>query len=84
VKRTGSKAGRETGRWLKQEAAEQRRRYRGGVARQAALEPRRQRWMAQFLERIQAHGYHLHDAVLRKVRPEEIPPRPRRRFRVVS
>ena len=71
-------------RWLKVEAAEQRRRYRGVVAAQAALAARRSRWIAQFLARIQARGGHVDGAELRRVRPEEIPLEPRRRLRVVS
>ena len=71
-------------RWLKVEAAEQQRRYRSLVAAQALLATRRSRWITQFLARIQARGGHVDGAERRRVRPEEIPLKPRRRLRVVS
>jgi hypothetical protein len=64
--------------------ATQQRRHRGIVAVQDALAPRRTRWIAQFLQRIQARGFHVHGAECRKVRPDEIPSQPRRKLRVVS
>lgn len=78
-----TKRSREAVRWLKQEVAEQQRRYRRIVAEQDALAPRRDKWVAAFLERIQTRGVNVHFDQLRKVRPEEIPSRPRRKFRVV-
>lgn len=74
---------REVGRWLKQEAAEQKRRHRTIVAEQEALAPRRDRWIAAFLARIQTRGYNVHYDQLRKIGADEIPKRPRRKFRVV-
>ena len=74
---------REAQRWLRQEVAEQKRRYRRIVAEQDALAPKRDRWIARFLERIQTRGVNVHSDQLRKVSPEEIPVRPKRRFRVV-
>jgi hypothetical protein len=49
-----------------------------------ALAPRRQRWIARFLGRIQARGGHVDGAELRKIRPDEVPAQPRRTLRVVS
>ena len=74
---------REATRWLKQESAEQRKRYRGIVAEQEALAPKRDRWIDEFLQRIQTRGYHLHFDQMRRIAAEEIPKRPRRKFRVV-
>jgi hypothetical protein len=84
VRRIHSNRSRETARWLRTESAEQRRRRRGILAVQDALAPRRTRWIAQFLERIQSRGFHVNGAECRKVRPEEIPSQPRRALRVVS
>jgi hypothetical protein len=74
---------RELRRWLKQESAEQQRRYRAIAAAQDALAPKRDRWIAEFLARIQERGFQLHYDQLRRIRPDEIPSRPKRRFRVV-
>lgn len=70
-------------RWLRQEGTEQRRRYSAIVAEQDALAPKRDRWIAAFLERIQTRGYHTHYDQLRKIPAGEIPTKPRRKFRVV-
>ena len=84
MKAIRSNRSREAARWLKQESVEQQRRYRSIVAAQAALAPRRQRWIAQFLARIQARGCHVHGDELRQVRPDEILAPRRRRPRVES
>jgi hypothetical protein len=74
---------REAERWLRQEIAEQKKRYKAIVAEQEALAPRRDRWIDEFLHRIQTRGYNVHFDQLRKIRPEEIPSRPKRKFKVV-
>ncbi len=74
---------RETEAWLKREIREQKVRHRKIVAEQDALTPKRERWIADFLKRIQTRGFHVHFNIMRKIRPEEIPTRPRRKFRVV-
>ena len=43
----------------------------------------RDKWIDGFLERIQNRGYNVHFSTLRKIRPEEIRKRPRRKFKVV-
>lgn len=73
----------EAERWLRQEIAEQKRRYRRIVREQDALGAKRERWVADFLQRIQTRGFNVHAADLRKIRGEEIPARPKRKFRVV-
>ncbi|MBV6424144.1 MAG: hypothetical protein NAOJABEB_01954 [Steroidobacteraceae bacterium] len=77
------KRSREVEAWLRREIAEQKVRYRKIVAEQDALAPKRDKWVAEFLERIQTRGTHVHFNMMRKVRPEEIPVRPKRKFRVV-
>jgi len=74
---------REARRWLREEGREQRRRYRVIVAEQEALSPKRNRWIADFLRRIQTRGYHVHFDQLRKIPANEIPSPPKRKFRVV-
>jgi hypothetical protein len=77
------KRSRETEAWLRKEIAEQKLRYRKIVREQDALEPKRDKWIADFLHRIQTRGTHVHFDQMRKVRPEEIPVKPKRKFRVV-
>jgi hypothetical protein len=74
---------REVESWLRKEVAEQKRRYRTIVQQQDALSPKRDRWIDDFLQRIQTRGTHVHFDQLRKVRPEEVPVKPKRKFRVV-
>lgn len=74
---------REVESWIRKELDDQRKRYRKIVAEQEALSPKRDKWVAQFLQRIQTRGFHVHFNQLRKVRPEEIPVKPKRKFKVV-
>lgn len=78
-----NKRSREAEAWLKKEIAEQKRRYRKIVTEQEALSPKRDKWIAEFLQRIQTRGVHTHYDQMRKVRPEEIPVKPKRKFKVV-
>jgi hypothetical protein len=77
------KRSREVEAWLKREIAEQKTRYRKIVREQDALEPKRDKWVAEFLQRIQTRGFNVHFDQLRKIRPEEIPTKPKRKFKVV-
>jgi hypothetical protein len=77
------KRSREVEAWLRKEEAEQKLRYRKIVREQEALTPKRDKWIADFLQRIQTRGVHTHFDQMRKVRPEEIPTKPKRKFKVV-
>jgi len=77
------KRSREVEAWLRKEDAEQKLRYRKIVKQQDALTPTRDKWIADFLQRIQTRGVHTHFDQMRKVRPEEIPTKPKRKFKVV-
>ncbi len=77
------KRSREVEAWLRKEDAEQKLRYRKIVKEQDALTPKRDKWIADFLQRIQTRGVHIHFDQMRKVRPEEIPTKPKRKFKVV-
>ena len=80
IERTRSAAVR---KWLKKEKDEQKARYKKIVAEQEALSPKRDKWVADFLERIQTRGFNVHADIKRKIGPEEIPKKPRRKFKVV-
>jgi hypothetical protein len=47
------------------------------------IAPERDGWIAAFLERIQSRGFFIHSDMKRKIKPEEIPTRPKRKFKVV-
>jgi hypothetical protein len=70
--------------WLKQEIAEQQARFRR-IEREMndTVAKQRDGWIEAFLERIQTRGYNVHFNMLRKIKPEEIPKRPKRKFKVV-
>jgi hypothetical protein len=77
------KRSREAEVWIRKELAEQKQRYKKIVAEQDAMAAKRDRWVAEFLERIQTTGYNMHYDQKRLIRPEEIPSQPKRKFRVV-
>lgn len=85
VKRAAARPRRsaEVQAWLDREVAEQERRYRKIVREMDALDPRRKRWIREFYRRIQTRGFNVHADLRRKVGPEEIPPLPKDRMRVV-
>ena len=70
-------------KWLKKEKDEQKARYKKIVAEMDALAPKRDKWVAEFLERIQTRGFNVHADMKRKIGKEEIPKKPRRKFKVV-
>ena len=74
---------REAETWIKRELAEQKVRYRKIVAEQDSIAAKRDKWISEFLDRIQTSGYFVHFDQRRKIRPEEIPTQPKRKFRVV-
>ena len=69
--------------WIDAEASAQLEIYAKIVKEMDDLEPERERWIEEFLERIQTRGYHVHADILRVIKPEEIPVRPNRKLRVV-
>jgi len=83
VKFIANKRSREAERWLKQEIRDQKARFARIVAEQDALAPKREKWVNAFLERIQTRGYNVHFNQLRKIPKEEIPRKPKRKFKVV-
>jgi hypothetical protein len=83
MKLIANKRSREAQAWLNREIKEQKTRYRKIVKEMDDLAPKRDKWVADFLHRIQTRGFHVHYDQMRKIRPEEIPVKPRRKFKVV-
>ena len=69
--------------WIATELEEQVARYQKIVEEMEALTPQREKWVAEFLERIQTRGFHWHDSNKRVIPPEEIRPQDGRELRVV-
>jgi hypothetical protein len=75
---------REAQAWLKREIAEQKARYRKiEHEMNVTIAKTRERWFDEFLQRIQTRGYNVHFNMLRRIKPEEIPKRPKRKSKVV-
>ncbi|MGH9845921.1 MAG: hypothetical protein ACREEM_45030 [Blastocatellia bacterium] len=71
-------------KWLQREAKEQTARYKK-IEKQMnmTIAPERDNWIEAFLERIQTRGFFIHSDMKRKIKLEEIPTRPKRKFKVV-
>jgi hypothetical protein len=69
--------------FVKQELAEQLERYNKIVQEQEALTPQREKWVKEFLHRIQTRGYHVHAGMKRVIPKEEIRPRDGRPLQVI-
>lgn len=69
--------------WVKQELAEQIERYKKIVQDMEAIAPQREKWVAEFLQRIQTRGYHVHAGIRRVIPKSEIRPRDGRPLQVV-
>lgn len=71
-------------RWLRQEIKEQKARYKKiAQAINIELDEQREQWFREFEQRIQTTGFNTHADLKRKIKPEEIYPRPKRRRPVV-
>jgi hypothetical protein len=76
--------GSDVERWLQEEIEEQEGRYRAiEQAMNVELAPQREIWVGEFLGRIQTRGTNVHYDQLRVVKPNEVPRKPNRPFKVV-
>jgi hypothetical protein len=69
--------------WLKKEIAEQKARYKAIAKEMDDLGPKRDKWVEEFFHRIQTRGFNVHFNMRRQVQAEELPKKPRRKFKVV-
>jgi len=70
--------------WLKQETADQQKRYRR-IAKyiNETMAPARNKQIKAFLERIQTRGFSVHWDQMRQIPRSELPKEPRRKHRFV-
>lgn len=69
--------------WLEQEIAEQSARYKGIVKAMEDLAPTRDRWYAEFLDRIQTRGFNTDGDARTKIKLSDIPVKPSGPHKVV-
>jgi hypothetical protein len=70
--------------WIDAESREQLKRYRKIAREMNALAPERERWVAEFYERITGpRGFSVHAGTRRTIGRDELPARPDRPWRVV-
>lgn len=63
--------------WLKENIAEQKKRYAAIVKEQDELGPEREKWVAQFLKIIQTDGFNVSGDMRRVIKPGEVPKKPK-------
>jgi hypothetical protein len=63
--------------WLKENIAEQKKRYAAIVKEQEELGPEREKWVAQFLKIIQTDGFSVSGDIRRIIKPGEVPKKPK-------
>ena len=69
--------------WLKANLEQQKLRHADIVAEMENLALQRDKWIEEFLERIQALGFNYNCDARRKIPKAELPSRPDRPFKVV-
>ena len=74
---------KEASAWLKENVAEQKKRWKAIYKEQEALWPKRKKWYKEFLQIIQTRGFNVDGDNLRKIPKKEIPKEPKRKHRVV-
>ena len=69
--------------WIEENRAEQKLRHEKIVEDMDAISADRDGWIDGFLERLQTRGFNYNCDSLRKIEKEELPEKPKRRFKVV-
>ncbi|MDJ0928084.1 MAG: hypothetical protein QNJ73_10595 [Gammaproteobacteria bacterium] len=69
--------------WMKENVAEQKKRWKAIYDAQEKLWPKRKKWYKEFLQIIQTRGFNWDGDNLRKIPKKEIPKEPKRKHKVV-
>lgn len=69
--------------WIRENIAEQKKRYAAIVKEQDDLAPQREKWVEQFLEIIQTRGFNVNGDMKRVIKPGEIAKKPKGKHQVV-
>ena len=79
IKHTQSRAVKS---WIGNELKQQQKRFKKILKNMEDLSPKREKWIAEFFDRITTRGTNIDGDIRRVVAPEEVPKPPRRKFRV--
>ena len=79
IKHTQSKAVKS---WISSELKQQQKRFKEMLKNMEDLSPKRDKWIAAFFDRITTRGTNIDGDIRRVVAREELPKKPRRKFRV--
>ena len=79
IKHTQSRAVKS---WIGNELKQQQKRFKKILKNMEDLSPKREKWIAEFFDRITTRGTNIDGDIRRVVAPEELPKKPRRKFRV--
>lgn len=71
------KRSKEAQAWVKENIAEQKKRYAAIVKEQDELGPQREKWVAEFLRIIQTKGFNVTGDTRRVIKPNEVPKKPK-------
>lgn len=63
--------------WMKENVAEQKKRYAAIVKEQDELGPQREKWVEGFLRIIQTKGFNVTGDTRRVIKPGEVPKKPK-------
>lgn len=69
--------------WIKENIAEQKKRYAAIVKEQDELAPQREKWVAEFLRIVQTRGFNVSGDMKRVIKPSEIAKKPKGKHQVV-
>ena len=69
--------------WIRENIAEQKKRYAAIVKEQDELAPQREKWVEQFLQIIQTRGFNVNGDMKRVIKPGEIAKKPKGKHQFV-
>ncbi len=75
--------GPEVKKWMKENVAEQKKRYRAIVKEMEGLWPKRTKWYREFLKCVQTEGFSVTGDTRRIIKKSELPKAPKRKHKVV-
>jgi hypothetical protein len=74
---------KEADAWVKENVAEQKKRYAAIVKEQDELGPQREKWVDEFLRIVQTKGFNMNGDQRRVIKPSEIAKKPKGKHQVV-
>ncbi len=68
--------------WINNELKQQQKRFKKILKNMEEMSSKRDKWIAAFFDRITTRGTNIDGDIRRVITPEELPKKPRRKFRV--